>query len=93
MKKTIIKIALACIGLSIISYIFAVLYIERDGFVLQAHGHVAAALAIFFTYSLGAGLMALLFFSNKHGHDAMVHSVLDTEDSDDNKTENNEDRD
>jgi len=91
MKKTIIKIALACIGLSIISYIFAVLYIERDGFVLQAHGHAAAALAIFFTYSLGAGLMALMFYSNTHGHDAMVHNVLDTDDNADSKTDNNGD--
>ena len=91
MKKTIIQITLSCIGLSIISYILAVLYIERDGYVLQVHGHIAAALAIFFTYSLGAALMTLLFFSNKHGHDEMVHGVFDDENGDNKKPENSED--
>ncbi|MEX0299378.1 MAG: hypothetical protein AB3N28_09935 [Kordiimonas sp.] len=51
-------------------------------FELSMHGHIAAVLAIFFTYSVGAALMALLFFSNKHGHDDQVHYILDDDSSD-----------
>lgn len=75
-KKTVLQISAACIGLSIISYFLVVLYMDYKDFELSTHGHIAAMLAIFFTYSVGAGLMALLFFSNKHGHDAQVHNIL-----------------
>ena len=57
---------------------------DFKGFELSTHGHIAAMLAIFFTYSVGAGLMALLFFSNKHGHDAQVHNILKKDNPDQN---------
>jgi len=76
MKKTILRIAAACLGLSVLSYGLVVFYMDYKGFEISIHGHIAAVLAIFFTYSIGAALMALLFFSNKHGHDDQVYYVL-----------------
>lgn len=81
-KKTILHIAAACVGLSLLSYFLVVLYMNFKDFELSTHGHIAAMLAIFFTYSVGAALMALLFFSNKHGHDDQVHHILQDDTSD-----------
>lgn len=81
MKATIIKIVAAIVALSAASYGIIVLYMQHKGVDLSIHGHIAAALAVFFTYGVGAGLMALLFFSNKHGHDEQVHNVLETDTS------------
>lgn len=80
-KKTILQIAGACVSLSAVSYFLVVLYMDFKGFELSSHGHIAAMLAIFFTYSVGAALMALLFFSNKHGHDDQVHHILQDDSS------------
>ena len=85
MKKTIFQILGACIALSVISYVLVVLYMDYKEFEISGHGHIAAALAIFFTYSVGAALMALLFFSNKHGHDDQVYYVLADEDPENNQ--------
>ncbi|MBL4837860.1 MAG: hypothetical protein JKY34_09800 [Kordiimonadaceae bacterium] len=76
MKKTILLIALSVIAASLVSYGLAVVYMQNSDFNLSVHGHIAAGLAIFFTYALGAALMTLLFFSNKHGHDAEVHFIF-----------------
>ncbi len=82
-QKTILQITAACVGLSALSYFLVVLYMDYKEFELSTHGHIAAMLAIFFTYSVGAALMALLFFSNKHGHDDQVHYILKEDNSDD----------
>lgn len=73
---TVLKIFGAVAGLSAVSYGVVVLLMDYKGIELSLHGHIAAALAIFFTYGVGAALMALLFFSNKHGHDDEVHNVV-----------------
>jgi hypothetical protein len=36
---------------------------------MSTSGYVAMAFGIFFTMALGAGLMALIFYSNRKGHD------------------------
>lgn len=36
---------------------------------VSLHGYLAMALGVFFTILLGAGLMALVFYSNRAGHD------------------------
>ena len=36
---------------------------------MSVHGYVAMILGIVFSLALGCGLMALMFYSNRHGHD------------------------
>ena len=36
---------------------------------VSAHGYIAMALGIFLSMIVGGGLMALLFYSARHGHD------------------------
>ena len=81
LKKTILLIGLSVVAASLVSYGLAVLYMQNSDFNLSVHGHIAAGLAIFFSYALGAALMTLLFFSNKHGHDAEVHFIFSDKDT------------
>ena len=78
MKKTILSIAAAVIGLSLATHIGLAYIMNKQGMDMSVHGHIAMALGVFFTYGVGAGLMALLFFSNKHGHDQQVHDSTDS---------------
>ncbi len=80
MLLTILKIIAACIVMSVITH-FGILHFTD--FEMSIHGHIAMGIGIFFTYGVGAGLMALLFFSNKHGHDDNVYtaSLQDEDDS------------
>ncbi len=39
---------------------------------ISIHGYIAMALGAFFTFALTAGLMALVFYSNRHGYDDEV---------------------
>jgi len=83
MKKTILYIAAAVLGLSLATYISLVYIMSKQGMDMSIHGHIAMALGIFFTYGVGAGLMALLFFSNKHGHDQQVHNSTNSNNTSD----------
>lgn len=85
MKKAILKILAAVIGTSVLTYIGLVYYLQYTGFSISLHGHIAVGLGIFFSYAVGASLMALLFFSNKHGHDQTVHSSGQQSDNDSDK--------
>ncbi|MBN9600456.1 MAG: hypothetical protein J0G28_12390 [Afipia sp.] len=37
--------------------------------VMNKHGYIAMALGIFFSIIIGSGLMALTFYSSRHGYD------------------------
>lgn len=39
------------------------------------HGWLAMALGVFFTAAIGGGLMYLLFYSARHGHDDIDHDL------------------
>ena len=39
------------------------------GPVISVHGYIALGLGTLFTFALTAGLMALVFYSNRHGYD------------------------
>lgn len=80
MKKTILSIIAAVTGLSLITHFGLAYVMSQQGMEMSIHGHIAMALGVFFTYGVGAGLMALLFFSNKHGHDQQVHDLTTTND-------------
>jgi len=40
-----------------------------DGSHMSVHGYVALGLAVVLTFGLGAGLMGLAFYSDRHGYD------------------------
>lgn len=42
------------------------------GSAMSVHGYIALALGAFFTFALTAGLMALVFYSNRQGYDDEV---------------------
>lgn len=42
---------------------------------ISTHGYVAMALGIVLSVVVGAGLMALLFYSARHGHDDIDHDL------------------
>jgi hypothetical protein len=44
---------------------------------MSAHGLIALALGAVVTFALGAGLMALVFFSNRRGYDDRAHRQND----------------
>jgi hypothetical protein len=44
-------------------------WISVSGPPMPATGYIAMALGILFSLVLGCGLMALLFYSNRHGYD------------------------
>lgn len=75
MKETILKIIWVTLGLSFTTYAGLYLYLDYAKSEISIHGHIAMAIGIFFSYAVGAALMGLLFFSNKHGHDAEVHFI------------------
>lgn len=51
-----------------------------QGVELSVHGKIALTLGVLFTFGVGAGLMALLFYSNKGGHDEAVYHLTDDQD-------------
>ncbi len=55
-----------------------------EGVQLSGHGVAAMVIGLAFTILIGFGLMALIFFSNKHGHDEAVHNLyMSTQSSND----------
>jgi hypothetical protein len=80
MRKTILTIAAATIGLTILTHLGVAYMMSKQGMDMSIHGHIAMALGLFFTYGVGAGLMTLMFLSNKNGHDQTVYNSSRTED-------------
>ena len=67
--KTFVLIA-ALLGLLLLALIGAALmWIEAGDVDMSLHGFIALTLGIVLTLALGVGLMALMFYSNRHGHD------------------------
>jgi len=48
-------------------------WISVSGPPMPAAGYIAMALGVVFSVVLGGGLMALLFYSNRHGYDDIGH--------------------
>jgi hypothetical protein len=49
-------------------------WISVSGPPMPATGYVAMAFGVFFSLLVGCGLMALLFYSNRHGYDEIGRS-------------------
>lgn len=78
--KILIGIILSVITIGAVAYWGASVLAATNGFELSIHGKIAMALGVVFTFAVGAGLMALLFYSNKGGHDEAVYHLTDDQD-------------
>lgn len=59
---------------AVLVVIAALLFLGRNGS-LTAHTAFATILGVFFSVTLGCGLFALAFFSDKSGHDSTVDNA------------------
>ncbi|WP_417451962.1 hypothetical protein [Kordiimonas sp.] len=73
--KNILAFVAALIGLGAAAYWAMYVFGKIDGVTLSGHGVAAMVIGLVLTLVVGFGLMALLFFSNKHGHDDEVHNL------------------
>lgn len=48
-------------------------WLEIGDVAISGHGLIALALGVAVTFCLGAGLMTLVFLSNRRGYDAQAH--------------------
>ncbi|WP_262691182.1 hypothetical protein [Kordiimonas aestuarii] len=80
--KNVIAVVAALIGLGLAGYWVVSVFGKIDGVSLSGHGVAAMVIGVIFTLLVGFGLMALLFFSNKHGHDEKVHNLNRDDDAD-----------
>ncbi len=81
MKKILI-IAVSVLAVAAISFWGLTVLISIQGVELSIHGKIAMAIGVVFTFGIGIGLMSLVFYSNKHGHDATVYHSTDHVDED-----------
>jgi len=66
----ILYVAVPLLALLALSVWFAVVAWERlGGDTIPAYGYVAIAGGVIFSLLVGGGLMALVFYSNRHGYD------------------------
>jgi len=66
----VLYVAVPLIALLAFSVWFAAVAWERlGGEVIPTYGYVAIAGGVFFSLLVGGGLMALVFYSNRHGYD------------------------
>jgi len=73
-------------GLSSVIYIIAIASAMYFDVGMGLHGYIAMGLGIFLTMGLGIGLMALLFYSARHGYDDDHHAAI----LDDDHSKNND---
>lgn len=78
--KVFIAVLLSVITIGAVAYWGASVMAATQGFELSIHGKIALSLGVIFTFAVGAGLMALLFYSNKGGHDEAVYHLTDDQD-------------
>lgn len=61
------------VGLLALAGYFAVgAWTSMDGVAMSVHGWIALALGVVVSFAVGAGLMALVFYSARHGFDDRV---------------------
>lgn len=78
MKNALI-LAVSFVIIGIVLYWGVSVLVTLQGVTLGFHGKLAMALGVVFTMAVGFGLMALLFYSNKNGHDEVVYHLTDDE--------------
>lgn len=78
--KNILAIVLSAIAIGAVSYWGMTVLVATQGVELSIHGKIALGLGVLFTMVIGFGLMALIFYSNRHGHDETVYHLTDDAD-------------
>jgi len=78
MKTTLIIVALlallaTCIGWAIWGWE------QTANISVSVHGYIAMILGIVFTLLVGCGLMALMFYSSRHGYDEAANDLSDVD--------------
>ena len=76
------RMMVAIVIIAVVMVIAALAYEHSEG-VLSTHMAIATILGVFFAMTLGAGLFALAFFSDKSGHDETVTRATTSQDEDD----------
>lgn len=75
--KTLLAAFISVLAIGAVSYWGATVLLSVQGVELSMHGKIAMGLGVFFTMFVGVGLMALIFHSNRHGHDEAVYHLTD----------------
>ncbi len=72
MRRFLILIPL--LALLVVSVWFAIhAWVNLEGPPIPLEGKIAMGLGIFFSLVVGCGLMALVFYSSRHGYDEAAH--------------------
>ena len=79
--KNLLTLLLSAIAIIAVSYWGLTVLIATQGVELSFHGKIAMAIGIVFTMAVGFGLMALLFYSNRGGHDENVYNAANSHNS------------
>lgn len=69
MYRTLILIAVGAVSIAGLAVAAMRIWENSGGPVISVHGYTALALGALFTFALTAGLMALVFYSHRHGYD------------------------
>jgi hypothetical protein len=69
---------LLIVGLAAVAVVLAILYLAVTGD-LSANLVIATSIGVFFSVLVGAGLVAVSYFSNKVGHDDAVDEATRSE--------------
>lgn len=78
--KNILALIVSAIAIGAVSYWGLTVLVATQGVELSIHGKIAMGLGVFFTMLVGFGLMALVFYSNRRGHDQTVYHLTDDTD-------------
>lgn len=86
MQRLLVILTLCIIAGGAIFYAFSV-WFNLNHIELSWHGYLAMGLGIVFSFAVGGGLMALMFYSARKGHDVGAYDIID--DSVDNDKKDN----
>ncbi len=76
MKALTIIVTLATL-LGLVIYGAVELWTAVEGTAISVHGWIALGAGVLVTFALGAGLMFLVFYSNRQGYDARTNNRTD----------------
>jgi drug/metabolite transporter (DMT)-like permease len=74
MKHLLVLISVLGVVLAAALYLAIRVFTDIDA-QISWHGWLAMGLAVFFTAALGGGLMYLVFYSARNGHDDVDHEL------------------
>ena len=68
---------------SIVATLYSIkVWLELNGTIVSFHGYLAMGLGVVFSFVIGGGLMFLMFYSARKGHDASAYEIIDDDDDD-----------